>query len=150
MNESLKLASECSQSSDVPIGCVVVKDGQIIGKGRNRVEESRNSINHAEIEAINQALDFLGGKHLIDCDIYVTLEPCSMCAGAIVLARMRRVYFGAFDLKTGACGSVFNVVHSNKLNHKCDVYGGILEEECSDLLKIFFRKIRKEKYAKNS
>lgn len=148
MAEAIKLAEECRISNDVPIGCVIIKNDEIIGRGRNRVEEKSNATMHAEIEAINQAISAVGDKNLSGCEMFVTLEPCSMCAGASVLARIDKIYFGAFDQKTGAAGSKFNIAMSNELNHNCEVYGGIMEDECSKLLKDFFKDIRKSKNAK--
>lgn len=148
MAEAIKLAEECKLSNDVPIACVIVKNGEIIGSGRNRVEEKSNATMHAEIEAINNAISAIGDKNLSGCEMFVTLEPCSMCAGASVLARIDIIYFGAYDSKSGAAGSKFNIAKSNELNHNCEVYGGIMEDECSKLLKDFFIEIRKSKNAK--
>ncbi len=145
MSEALKLAVKSLKNDDVPVGAVVVSDGIIIGRGYNRIEKSKNSINHAETAAINQAVKKYGHKHLLNCDIYITLEPCSMCAGAIVLSRIKRVFIGADDPKTGAGGSVFNILSDLRLNHRCDVMRGVMEKECSELLKNFFKDLRKRK-----
>ncbi|MFP4542676.1 MAG: tRNA adenosine(34) deaminase TadA [Candidatus Kapaibacterium sp.] len=147
MNEALKLAENCSGNGEIPIGALVVKGCDIIGKGRNRVEELSDPTAHAEIEAIREAVKTTGYKHLNDCDMYVTLEPCSMCAGALILARIRRLYIGAEDPKTGACGSVYSIPADGLLNHRIEVYTGILGEECSTMLKNFFKKLREPKNA---
>jgi len=143
MNEAIKLAIEASNEGEVPVGAVVVKDGKIVGTGRNRREYGKNALAHAEIEAINNACKNLGGWRLFGCDLYVTLEPCPMCAGAIINSRIENVYFGAYDEKAGSCSSVVNLF-SFPYNHKPEVYGGIHEQECSDLLKAFFKKLREK------
>ncbi|MBQ3005528.1 MAG: nucleoside deaminase [Clostridia bacterium] len=143
MNEAIKLAIEASNEGEVPVGAVVVKDGKIVGTGRNRREYGKNALAHAEIEAINNACKNLGGWRLFGCDLYVTLEPCPMCAGAIINSRIENVYFGAYDEKAGSCSSVVNLF-SLPYNHKPEVYGGIHEQECSDLLKAFFKKLREK------
>ncbi len=143
MNEAIKLAIEAAEEGEVPVGAVVVKDGKIVGTGRNRREFGKNALAHAEIEAINNACKNLGGWRLFGCDLYVTLEPCPMCAGAIINSRIENVYFGAYDEKAGSCSSVVNLF-SLPYNHKPEVYGGIHEQECSDLLKVFFKKLREK------
>jgi len=143
MNEAIKLAIEASNEGEVPVGAVVVKDGKIVGTGRNRREYGKNALAHAEIEAINNACKNLGGWRLFGCDLYVTLEPCPMCAGAIINSRIENVYFGAYDEKAGSCSSVVNLF-SFPYNHKTEVYGGIHEQESSDLLKAFFKKLREK------
>ena len=145
MNQALLQARKSLISGDVPVGAVIVHDGKIIGRGYNQIEKTGNSIHHAEIMAINSAIKKYGHKHLLDCDIYITLEPCSMCAGAIVLARIKRVFIGAKDPKTGAGGSIFNILSEPRLNHRCEVINGVLEEDCSLMLKQFFRELRKSK-----
>jgi len=131
------------KSGDVPVGAIIVKDNKIISRAHNQIEKKGDSTAHAELLAIQKAIKKLGYKHLLDCTLYVTLEPCAMCAGAIVLARIPRVVFGATDPKTGACGSLYNIVNDKRLNHRCEVISGVLEDECSKLLKDFFKKLRK-------
>lgn len=142
MREALHLASEAAEAGEVPVGCVIVRDGTIIGRGRNRREASRRTDAHAEMEAIAQANAVLDTWRLDGCDLYVTLEPCPMCAGAILNGRFRRVCFGARDRVMGACGGVFNLFMENFPN-KTAVQGGIMEEECRELLSAFFTTLRK-------
>ncbi len=141
MQEALKLAKEAAFYGEVPVGAVIVKNEEIIATGRNRRELGKNSLYHAEIEAINNACKFLNEWRLCDCDLYVTLEPCPMCAGAIINARIRRLVYGAKDKKAGSCGSILNLFDF-PYNHKPEVVSGILEEECSEELKNFFKKLR--------
>lgn len=141
MDAALELAREAAAEGEVPVGCVIVCDGQIVGRGRNRRETGKNALAHAEIEAIAQACETLGGWRLWTCTLYVTLEPCPMCAGAIVNARIPRVVFGASDSKCGACGSVCNLF-SMDFNHHPQVQRGIREEECAKLLTDFFQNLR--------
>ena len=138
---ALEEAQKAMAENEVPVGAVIVKDGEVIAKGRNRRENNKNALCHAEIEAIDNACKVLGGWRLGDCDLYVTLEPCPMCAGAIINARIRRVYFGAFDDKAGSFGSVEDF---NRLgyNHKPEIYAGIMEDECQKILTEFFKNIR--------
>lgn len=145
MEKAIKQAEKSLLYDDVPVGAVIVYDGKIIGSGYNQIEKYKNPLKHAEINAIGSATKKIRYKHLLECDMYVTLEPCSMCAGAIVLSRLKRVFIGAKDPKTGACGSVFNILNDSRLNHNCEVISGILETECSIMLKDFFRKLRKKK-----
>lgn len=145
MREALKLAHAAADAGEVPVGAVIVKDGAVIGSGRNRTEETKNPFAHAEMNAMQEALTAVGGWRLADCDMYVTLEPCSMCAGAIVHARLKNVYIGTLDPKTGACGSVMNILADKHLNHQPYVETGILQEECSEILKNFFRQLRRNK-----
>lgn len=145
MNEALKLAADAGSAGEVPVGAVVVKDGMIIGRGKNRTEETKNPFAHAEMIAMTEALAAVGGWRLTGCDLYVTLEPCAMCAGAIVHGRIRRVVIGTMDPKTGACGSVMNVLAEEQLNHQPEVAAGVLQEECSGILKEFFRQLRRKK-----
>lgn len=145
MREALKLAAAGAGAGEVPVGVVIVKDGVIIGRGRNRTEELKDPLAHAEMNAMKEALAAVGGWRLTGCDMYVTLEPCSMCAGAIVHARLKKVYIGTTDPKTGACGSVMNIPADKHLNHQPEVETGILQEECSDILKNFFRQLRRNK-----
>ena len=143
MREALLLAQEAAAAGEVPVGCVIVRNGQVVGRGRNRREEGKNALAHAEIEAINDACRVLGGWRLWDCTLYVTLEPCPMCAGAIVNARIPRVVFGASDKKCGACGSVCDLF-SMEFNHHPAVCAGVRETEASELLQAFFRNLRIE------
>lgn len=138
MKEALTLAKEAAQAGEVPVGCVIVRDGEIIGRGRNRREEKQAVSSHAEMEAMAQANAALGSWRLEDCDLYVTLEPCPMCAGAIINARIPRVFYGARDEAMGAAGGVLNLFMEN-FPHKPQLVGGILAKECADLLGEFFR-----------
>ena len=144
MKEALLLAGESENEGGVPVGAVVVCDGKIVGTGRNRRETEKNALYHAEIEAINNACKNLGGWRLFKCDLYVTLEPCPMCAGAIINSRIKNVYFGASDYKNGACGSVVNLFNLD-FNHKPNFESGILETECSEILTRFFKNLREKK-----
>ena len=141
MDEALRLAREAAEEGEVPVGCVIVRNGQIVGRGRNRRETGKTALGHAEIEAISEACRTLGGWRLWDCTLYVTLEPCPMCAGAIVNARIPQVVFGASDQKCGACGSVCDLF-SMDFNHHPQVLKGIREEEAAALLSEFFRQLR--------
>ena len=138
MTRALELAKEAAEEGEVPVGCVIVRDNRIVGEGRNRREGIKNALAHAEIEAIDQACRTLGGWHLIGCTLYVTLEPCPMCAGAIVNARIPRVVFGAKDARAGAMGSLINI-NSYPLNHHARVESGVMEAECVTILREFFR-----------
>ena len=141
MDEALALAREAMAEGEVPVGCVIVRKGEIVGRGRNRRETDKTALGHAEIEAIAQACKNLGGWRLWECTLYVTLEPCPMCAGAIINARIPRVVFGARDEKYGACGSVCDLFSMN-FNHKPQVDRGIRETEAKELLTAFFRDLR--------
>ena len=145
MKEALKQAKKAYDKLEVPVGAVVVKDGKIIARAYNQKEEKADTTNHAEILAIKKASKKLGSWRLLDCDMYVTLEPCSMCAGALIQSRVRKVYIGASDEKTGACGSVLNLLGDYKFNHQVEVEKGILKEDCEKILKDFFRDLRKIK-----
>ncbi|MBX3042600.1 MAG: tRNA adenosine(34) deaminase TadA [Candidatus Kapabacteria bacterium] len=145
MDIALGLAEKSLKNGDVPIGAVIVRGYDIIGKGYNKVEKNANATKHAEIIAINEAIKTTGYKHLIDCTLYVTLEPCPMCAGAIVLSRLKTVIFGAYDPKAGAGGSILNLLNNAQLNHRCEVYGGFLEERCSSMITHFFKDLRRNK-----
>ena len=142
MRQALALAEEAAGHGDVPVGCVVVKDGAVIGRGCNRREDRGDAVAHAEVEAIRQACRAVGGWNLHDCALYVTLEPCPMCAGAIINARVGTVCYGARDEKAGACGSVLDLF-AERFNHRPRVYGGVLKEECAALLQDFFHDLRK-------
>ena len=144
MREALALAKEAFELGEVPVGAVAVWDGKIVGKGMNRRETDKNALRHAEIMAIDEACKNLGGWRLWKCDLYVTLEPCPMCAGAIINSRVKRVIFGASDPKAGSCGSLSNLFEM-PYNHKPEVTSGVLEEECSALLSDFFAKIREKR-----
>ena len=144
MREALTLAREAAAHGEVPVGCVIVRQGQIIGRGRNRREEKNAVYSHAEMEAMAQANEALGSWRLDDCQLYVTLEPCPMCAGAIINARIPWVYYGARDREMGACGGVLNLFMED-FPHKPALVGGILAEECREVLTAFFRSLRQQK-----
>ena len=141
MDEALALAAEAAAEGEVPVGCVIVRGDKIVGRGRNRRETAKNALGHAEIEAINDACRNLGGWRLWDCTLYVTLEPCPMCAGAIINARLPRVVYGAADQKAGSCGSICNLF-TMEYNHHPQITAGIREAECSELLRQFFQELR--------
>ena len=143
MDQALELAKEAAAEGEVPVGCVIVRNGEIVGRGRNRRETAKTALGHAEIEAIAEANRNLGGWRLWECTLYVTLEPCPMCAGAIINARIPRVVYGASDAKCGAAGSVCSLF-SMAFNHHPQVEAGILEEDCAALLTEFFQKLRIE------
>ena len=142
---ALKEAKKAEEIDEVPIGCVIVKDDKVIARGHNVRETSKKAIGHAEIIAINKANKKLGAWRLDECDIYVTLEPCLMCAGAIIQARIKNVYFGASDLKGGAFGSSINILEAKNINHHPNIVKGVLLEECSSIISNYFKKKRKEK-----
>ena len=142
MAEALKEAQKAFDSDEVPVGAVIVHDGRIIGRAHNQIKLLKDPTAHAEIIAITQATACLGNERLINTTMYATIEPCSMCAGALVLARVKRLVYGARDPKTGACGSAFNIADNKKLNHRVKIEKGVLEKECAELLKEFFRKKR--------
>lgn len=141
MQAALALAREAAAEGEVPVGCVIVRNGEIVGRGRNRREQEKNALSHAELEAIDQACRTLGGWRLWECTLYVTLEPCPMCAGAIINARIPRVVYGAGDHKAGSCGSVCDLF-SMAYNHHPQVESGLMEEECGAVLKDFFKNLR--------
>ena len=143
MAQALALAAEAAAAGEVPVGCVIVRDGEIVGRGRNRREEKQATASHAEMEAIAQANEHLGTWRLDDCELYVTLEPCPMCAGAILNARVSRVYFGARDREMGACGGVMNLFMED-FPHPPALVGGVLEAECARVLREFFRVLREK------
>ncbi|MDF2699083.1 MAG: cytidine/deoxycytidylate deaminase family protein zinc-binding protein [Haloplasmataceae bacterium] len=142
MNEAIIEAKKALQYDEVPVGAIIAKDGEIIARSHNTRETTQVSTNHAEIIAINKACEILKTWRLEGCEMYVTLEPCIMCAGSLILSRIEKVYFGAFDPKSGSIVSVANVLDNKKYNHNVIYQGGILEEECSSLLKDFFKKLR--------
>ena len=141
MYEALNLAHEAYAEGEVPVGAVIVKDGKIIATGRNMREKKQNALSHAEIEAINNACKKLGSWRLDDCEMYVTLEPCPMCTGAIINARIKTLIFGAYDSKAGSIDSVINLC-DYPYNHKPEIYGGICEDECLSIIKKFFENLR--------
>ncbi len=142
MLEALKEAARAAEEGEVPVGAVVVMDGQIIARAHNKVETAKRSFAHAEMLALEAAEEALGAKWLPGATMYVTLEPCSMCSGAMVLARIPRLVIGADDPKTGACGSLYNIVNDERLNHSIEITRGVLAGECSGILKEFFRSRR--------
>jgi tRNA(adenine34) deaminase len=144
MRAALGEARQAARADEVPVGCVVVHDGTIVGRGHNQTESLQDATAHAEILAIGAASNALGTWRLLDCTLYVTLEPCAMCAGAMVLARVGRLVYGAIDPKAGACGSVLDVIGEPRLNHRVQVTPGVLAEECGDLLRGFFQRKRRE------
>ena len=145
MNEALKEAQKAYDKLEVPVGAIIVKDGKIIARAYNKKEEKKDTTMHAEIIAIKKASKKIGAWRLNDCEMYVTLEPCTMCAGAIINSRIKKIYIGASDEKTGAVGSVLNLFDDYKFNHKPEYEKGILEQECSEILKRFFKDLRKTK-----
>ena len=150
MKEALKEAQKAKDKLEVPVGCVIVKDGKIIARAHNQKETRQDTTKHAEILAIEKASKKLEAWRLIDCEMYVTLEPCSMCAGAIINSRIKKVYIGTMDEKTGAAGSVLNLFEDYTFNHKVEVETGIMQEECEKILKDFFKELRKLKKAERS
>ena len=145
MKEALKEAKKAYKKLEIPVGAVIVKDGEIIARAHNVKEEKNDATKHAEILAIQKASKKLETWRLNDCEMYVTLEPCSMCAGAMIQARLKKVYIGTMDEKTGACGSVLNLPKDYKFNHIVEIEYGILQPECEKILKDFFKKLRKLK-----
>lgn len=141
MKRAIELAEISEAEGEVPVGAVVVKDNQIVGEGRNRRELGKNALFHAETQAIGNACETLGGWRLWQCEMYVTLEPCPMCAGAIINSRIKKVTFGAYDKKAGSFGSVINF-NDLPYNHKPEIVGGVCEQECSELLSRFFKTLR--------
>ena len=142
MRMALEQARLAFQKGEIPVGAVVVHSGSVIGKGHNLVETLRDPTAHAEMQAITAACSTLNDKFLQECTLYVTLEPCPMCAGASVLARLKQICIGALDAKTGACGTLLNVAANKNLNHQTEIIHSVLEEECSELLRLFFRNKR--------
>ena len=145
MREALELAKTAALFGDVPIGAVIVRDGKIVGRGYNSTERDKDPTCHAEMNAIRDAAGNLGGWRLPGCSMYVTVEPCSMCAGAIVLARIEKLFIGAPDPKAGACVSLSSITTDERLNQQVELCTGVLEEECSRIVKDFFRELRNKK-----
>jgi tRNA(adenine34) deaminase len=145
MQVALALAQQAAQRGEVPVGAVIVKDGVLIGQGCNAPIGSHDPTAHAEVIAMREAAKYLGNYRLVDCTLYVTLEPCAMCAGAMQHARIARLVFGASDAKTGACGSVVNLMQEQKLNHHTQVQSGVMAQACGDLLSGFFKQRRLQK-----
>ena len=143
MAQALALAEEAAAAGEVPVGCVIVRDGELVGRGRNRREEKQATASHAEMEAIAQANERLGTWRLEDCELYVTLEPCPMCAGGIISARIPEIYYGAKDAGFGACGSILNLFEED-FRHHPKIVGHILEAECAALLRDFFAQVREK------
>jgi tRNA(adenine34) deaminase len=144
MSEALKEAQKAFDRDEVPVGAVIVHEGRVIGRAHNQIKLLKDPTAHAEMIALTQAASYLKNERLINTTVYVTIEPCSMCAGALVLARVKRLVFGAIDPKTGACGSVVNIADNKKLNHRVKIDKGVLENECAWLLKEFFKKKRRK------
>jgi tRNA(adenine34) deaminase len=144
MQEALKQAKRAKEAGEVPVGCVIVHNNRIIGRAHNQTVQLHDPTAHAEMIAITQAAESLQNERLTDAILYVTVEPCPMCAGAIVLARIKRVVFGTEEPKWGAAGSLYNILNDPRLNHSCEVAGGVLKEECSELLQSFFAEKREE------
>lgn len=145
MEQALKEAEKAYKKLEVPVGAVIVKDGKIIAKGHNQKETKTDTTKHAEIIAIQKASKKLKSWRLKDCEMYVTLEPCTMCAGAIINSRIKKIYIGAMDEKTGVAGSVLNIFEDYTFNHKVEIEKGIKKEECENILKQFFKELRKIK-----
>lgn len=144
MKEAIKQAKKAAAIGEVPIGCVIVYKDKIIGRGYNRRKTDKNTLSHAELVAIKKASKYMDDWRLEDCDMYVTLEPCQMCSGAIVQARMKRVYIGCMNPKAGCAGSIFNLLQVPEFNHQVEITKGVLEEECSQILKGFFKVLREK------
>ena len=143
MMEALKEAELAKLEDEVPIGCVIVKDDQIIARSHNQRDKSHNPLGHAETLAIKEASEVLGDWQLVDCELYVTIEPCIMCSGAIIQSRIKRVVYGAPDIKGGAFGSSINILEASNINHHPEVVKGVLENECSSIIKNYFKSKRK-------
>ena len=148
MKEAIRQAKKAAALGEVPIGCVIVHDGQVIGRGYNRRNTDKSTLAHAEITAIKRASKKLGDWRLEDCTLYVTLEPCQMCAGAIVQARISEVMIGCMNPKAGCAGSIYNLLQEPAFNHQVSLFKGVLEEECSQLMKQFFRELREARKMK--
>ncbi len=142
IEEAYLLAKSAASGGDVPVGAVVVCDGKVIGRGENRRQRTGDPSAHAEILAMKEASENIGSWNLSGCSLYVTLEPCPMCAGAVIVSRMDNVYFGAFDRELGCCGTLYNLPEDERMNHRANVYGGIMEDKCSKILTDFFKNKR--------
>ena len=142
MREALRLAAKAREADEVPVGAVVVRAGKIIGRAYNQVELLKDATAHAEMLALTQAEAAVGDWRLVDCDLYVTKEPCVMCAGALIHVRIRRLVFGCADTRSGAAGSVMNLLQMPALNHRCEITSGLLQDECATILQDFFRQKR--------
>jgi tRNA(adenine34) deaminase len=145
MSEAIKEAAKAVQEDEVPVGCIIVHQGRVIARAHNQVERLKDPTAHAEMIALTSATNYLNNKWLSGASMYVTIEPCSMCTGALILSRIKNLFYGAKDPKTGACGSVTDIINNKKLNHRIKVKNEVLERECSSLLKEFFKKKRKKK-----
>ena len=145
MKQAIKEAEKAYSKLEVPVGAVIVKDGKIIARAHNQKETKTDTTKHAEITVIQKASKKLGTWRLTDCEMYVTLEPCSMCAGALIQSRIKKVYIGAMDYKTGACGSILNLLEDYPCNHKVEVQTGVMQEECEQIIKNFFKELREKK-----
>lgn len=145
MKEAIRQAKKAWKLTEVPIGCVIVYNDKIIGRGYNRRNTDKTTLGHAEITAIKRASKIMGDWRLEDCTLYVTLEPCQMCAGAIVQARIPRVVIGSMNPKAGCAGSILNLLDMQQFNHRCEVVRGVMKQECSDMLTIFFKELREIK-----
>ena len=142
MKYAYKEAEKAFDSDEIPVGCIIIFQDSLIAKAHNQVETLKDPTAHAEILAITSASEYLQSKQLIGCSMYVTLEPCSMCAGAIVMSKIDNLFFGTYDLKSGACGSVLNITNNKLLNYSCNVSGGILDVECGSILKTYLKSKR--------
>lgn len=145
MKKALEEARKAYEKEEIPVGAIIVKDNKIIARAHNIKEEKKDTTKHAEIIAIQKASKKLGSWRLNDCEMYVTLEPCAMCAGAIIQSRIKKIYIGTMDLKTGACGSVLNLLEDYTFNHKVEIEKGIMQKECESILKEFFKMLRNKK-----
>lgn len=148
MKEAIRQAEKAWKIEEVPIGCVIVYEGKIIGRGYNRRTTDKNPLAHAEMAAIKKASKKMGDWRLEDCTLYVTLEPCQMCSGAIVQARVKRVVIGCMNLKAGCAGSILNLLQVDRFNHQVEITSGVLEEECSQMMKGFFKELREKQKRK--
>lgn len=149
MEQALIEARKAYEKEEIPVGAIIVRDNKIIAKAHNIKEEKNDTTKHAEIIAIQKASKKLGSWRLNDCEMYVTLEPCAMCAGALIQSRIKKVYIGTMDLKTGACGSVLNLLEDYTFNHKVEIEKGIMQQECEKILKDFFKMLRNKKNSSN-
>lgn len=143
MKLAMKEAQKAFDKDEVPVGCVIVKEGKVIARGHNVRQKTQNALKHAEMIAIEKACKKVGSWRLEECDLYVTLEPCPMCAGACINARIKNIFFGAYDQKAGCCGTLYDLPSDKRFNHRPNVEGGILKEECAQMLSSFFKNKRK-------